>query len=913
MDRGSQLILHNGKDITADVKSCKFNSSVHKYEITFQGGKIYNYNFASIEWIKNSKPIHPKSVRITTQAGNELFGIQRISVFRSNFGCYWYVHFSNGSERTYHFNDIKVLCSSLDENSKSCMDYLRELASVNELKDDTGEALLIKQYNKIEFVDADTILASYLNPEEYKPRTFESGNLIFPFGGNASQFKAVANALSNQLSIIQGPPGTGKTQTILNIIANLLVAGKTVQVVSNNNPAILNVLEKLSSPSYNLGFLVASLGKFDNKKSFINSQTGKYPSLADWKLDTVRQSDLETKIQNNVQELSASFSAQERLAQARLDLDSLTLEMKYFDQYLNEAKLDLPKIKTRRGVNIEKIMQLWRECIELSERNRAISLWFKIKGAFLWGVADWSLYRKDILTITTFLQNLFYRSRHSELADEITELETQLATINVKNKMAELTELSMAYLRAKLFERCGDKKERHTFSADDLWKNANAVAKEYPIVLSTTFSSCSSLPSVTYDYLIMDEASQVDIATGALAFSCARNAVVVGDLKQLPNVITQELKERCEAIFNSYKLPQSYSFTANSFLKSVCGILPDAPQTLLREHYRCHPKIIGFCNQKFYNNELVIMTKDCGEKDALTVFKTVEGSHRRERVNQRQIDVTIREALPMLGDTNPQDVGIIAPYRAQVSEIVKQMGSCIEVDTVHKFQGREKDTILLTTVDDEVTDFSDDPYMLNVAVSRAKKRLCLVVSGNEQPRDSNIGDLISYIEYNSFKIVQSEIRSVFDLLYRQYTDTRIAFIKKHPSKLNITEAIMYDEIIEILMRYSSLSLDVFCHKPLNILIRDSHALNEEERKYAMHSATHVDFLIYNKISKKPVLAIEVDGFHYHKPGTRQHERDKMKNRILELYGIPFLRFPTNGSEECVKIEQFLAGYASGRL
>ena len=39
------------------------------------------------------------------------------------------------------------------------------------------------------------------------------------------------------------------------------------------------------------------------------------------------------------------------------------------------------------------------------------------------------------------------------------------------------------------------------------------------------------------DYLIMDEASQVDIAAGALALSCAKNAVIVGDLKQLPNVV----------------------------------------------------------------------------------------------------------------------------------------------------------------------------------------------------------------------------------------------------------------------------------------------------------------------------------------------------------------------------------------
>ena len=49
--------------------------------------------------------------------------------------------------------------------------------------------------------------------------------------------------MENQISVIQGPPGTGKTQTILNIIANILIQGKTVQVVSNNNSATENVFE----------------------------------------------------------------------------------------------------------------------------------------------------------------------------------------------------------------------------------------------------------------------------------------------------------------------------------------------------------------------------------------------------------------------------------------------------------------------------------------------------------------------------------------------------------------------------------------------------------------------------------------------------------------------------------------------
>ena len=59
-------------------------------------------------------------------------------------------------------------------------------------------------------------------------------------------------------------------------------------------------------------------------------------------------------------------------------------------------------------------------------------------------------------------------------------------------------------------------------------------------MLSTTYSAKSCISKdMVFDYVIMDEASQVDIKTGALALSCAMNAVIVGDDKQLPNVVSR--------------------------------------------------------------------------------------------------------------------------------------------------------------------------------------------------------------------------------------------------------------------------------------------------------------------------------------------------------------------------------------
>ena len=400
-----------------------------------------------------------------------------------------------------------------------------------------------------------------------------------------------------------------------------------------------------------------------------------------------------------------------------------------------------------------------------------------------------------------------------------------------------------------------------------------------------------------------DKASQVDIATGALALSCARNVVIVGDTKQLPNVVTDDIKASAKAIFDSFNLSEGYQYT-NSFLQSILDVMPNVTQTLLREHYRCHPKIINFCNQKFYRGELIIMTTDKGEEDVLSVVKTVAGNHERNHYSQRQIDVIKNEIIPKYV-SNPEGTGIIAPYKNQVEALSKEITD-IDAATVHKFQGKEKENIIISTVDDEISDFADDPYLINVAVSRAKKKLMLVVTGNEQSKEHNITDLIDYIQYNNFEVAESKIYSIFDYLYKQYTNERMTYLKKHKKISEYdSENLMYSLIEDIISANKYSSLDVVCHFPLNMLIKNPELLNEQECQYAMNPATHLDFLIYNRIGKKPVLAIEVDGYEYHKEDTVQASRDLLKNHVMELYEIPLLRFMTNGSGEREKIVEML--------
>ena len=398
----------------------------------------------------------------------------------------------------------------------------------------------------------------------------------------------------------------------------------------------------------------------------------------------------------------------------------------------------------------------------------------------------------------------------------------------------------------------------------------------------------------------MDEASQVSIETGALALTCANNAVIVGDTLQLPNVVTDEDRTKLTAIMEQYHIPDGYDCAKNSFLESVRTVIRNVPETMLREHYRCHPRIINFCNQKFYGGNLLIMTHDHGEEDVLCAYLTRKGNHATAQYNQREIDVVREEVLPSL--TGYDDIGVVTPYNNQVDQFHRQLPE-LDAATVHKFQGREKDAIIMSVVDNQITPFADDANILNVAVSRAKKKFCLVTTGNEQENHGNIMDLLDYIHYNNCTVTDSKIASIFDYLYEQYTAERMAMIERLPQISEYaSENMTYHLINGILTSDNRFScLKVLCHIPLRQIIKDTSLMSQEELAYAGNYNTHVDFLVINSISKKPVLAIETDGYSFHNDATEQHHRDKMKDHIFALYSLPLIRLSTKGSGERERI------------
>lgn len=297
MNTKNNMVIIKGEIKTSEIKSCICNESAQNWDVKYNNGKTYTYKFANVEKLIDPEALNPKMYRISRE-GRELFNVNAIYVFKGDSESYWHICFGDGSERDYRQSELHIKKSCLSHSqSADVFEYIKQIADLSNIRDEnTGKKLLAERFEKISFVDEDTALAKYLNPsllqaeknvDEYTP--------IFPFGCNNSQYKAVKNAMENQISVIQGPPGTGKTQTILNIIANVLMQGKTVQIVSNNNSATENVYEKLSSSKYSLGFVAATLGSSHNKKDFIEHQNVNYPDFSSWKIEE-NQSDLYRKI-----------------------------------------------------------------------------------------------------------------------------------------------------------------------------------------------------------------------------------------------------------------------------------------------------------------------------------------------------------------------------------------------------------------------------------------------------------------------------------------------------------------------------------------------------------------------------------------------------------------------------------------
>lgn len=766
-------------------------------------------------------------------------------------------------------------------------------------KKETGPAeSALRGLNRLHELDSETVLTDYIKGEiKSRPEDVDS-SIIFPFGCNKSQYEAVRMALQNSISVIQGPPGTGKTQTILNLIANILVKGKTIAVVSNNNDAVKNVVDKLSDCG--LGWLVADLGNSKKTNAFFENQ----PEIAldeRWaELPPPKAFDMRLL----AEKLQGYYENKIRIQQLAEEDFQLDRQLKIFlEEEARDGGTDLrqsnwvSKLKNRSLSTLK----FAEKMVESFGSNSGIGQLFLRAVLFLLQLKKESGIKDLKKTVLNALFAVRAGKQHDFLESEMQTLRSLQEGMSDQEK--RFFAWSQDALYAAIYERFKDK-ENEIFCQRGFQGNEEFFLR-YPITTSSTFCLHRLRPTgKRFDFLIIDEASQVNLPTAALCFDCAANVVVVGDSKQLPAIIP------AESPAPGGDIPEAMDASRFNILDSVISRFGDKlPSVTLREHYRCHPDIIGFCNKQFYDGELVAMTSREGRPEPFSwidmtgspvKYRWAEG--RVQKSNPRQILQVVDSCELLVHDgVETFDMGVISPYRDQVAGIRAKVHD-IEVDTVHKYQGREKNSIIYSAVDYKPNRFNDSPNLINVAVSRAKDRFILVSSDFAEYEKSNLAALVRYIRYLDPKhrnISQSRYRSVFDSLFTGRTEN----IRKLPDE-SPAESLFREMLLEVLKDAKFRGMSVVREYPLRFLPRTFDGFSKAEVKFMLNNS-RLDFLVFDPFGKQPIAAIEVDGQTHNT--DQQKRRDHLKEAILEKLGLPLQRFATRSElgGEKEDLERFL--------
>ena len=895
-------ICMNGQEKTKQISGWKIWKSSDCLMLTcyFPSGKSYSRPLSECE-ITPTKVIENKL--LVRKGGYTYSHIDKAVVYGNKQAVVRYP----GSTQPYVMNMENIqLVDKTELKDTDIFQYFMAVVSRREAQASSGSeaqisANILRQLQALP-EHSGTALNAYCSGQSQRRRDHDT--LIFPFGINESQLEAVSAVFASQVSVIEGPPGTGKTQTILNILANILMRGKTVAVLSNNNTAVENIYEKLNKDG--LEYLVAKLGSKANREAFFASA----PTVPS---EVVQPGPSLQYIEDQTERLKSFLHARNEVARLQAEVDELTVERKHLLQWQSDnlddrlsSALHIDPVEKYK-LSRQKITDLMAYLALLADtpitlRHR-LELWVRFRILRTRPVS--SLDKRNAMIHV--LQLSYYDRVLAEKQAALAAGEAVLKNGDFNALLESVTTASMAHLKRRLQQRDWPVE---AFDAQNYRRNIDTFLKRFPIIGSSTHSIVNSLKHGTVlDYAIIDEASQQDIVPGILALGCAKNLVIVGDRKQLPPIFTETGQPAPDA---------RYDCEQSSLLDSCLEVFGDTvPVTLLKEHYRCHPRIIQFCNQQFYNNALIPMTQDGGEA-ALKLIVTAKGNHSRGNRNQRELD-SLLHVLEQGGSSQWQASakrGFIAPYNAQVALSRSRLPAHFIKDTTHKFQGRECDEIVFSTVLDKKASnqrnlsFVDDPHLINVAVSRAKNQFTLV-TGEDVFSAANgpVAALIRYIEYyadEASEVHRSPLVSAFDLLYEEY-DRSLEQLKSRLRQSDShyrSEQIVAQLLRERLSRAPLASVTFHREVALNQLVSPGNcALTERERGF-MQGRSCCDFVLYYRVGKKPLAVIEVDGGSHET--ARQQEWDALKNSILEKGGLPLLRLNTLDSH----IEKTLDGFVN---
>lgn len=266
------------------------------------------------------------------------------------------------------------------------------------------------------------------------------------------------------------------------------------------------------------------------------------------------------------------------------------------------------------------------------------------------------------------------------------------------------------------------------------------------IVTNLSVKNAFPLYHEMFDLVVIDEASQCDVASALPLVLRAKKLIVIGDPLQLTHITNVEKYEE-EYVLQQFNLTdKKFNYVENSLYKYCenLTIKSKYESVFLNEHFRSHEDIISFSKRNFYlpklGQDLIVKTpQELLRFEPLGItWKNVSGQiHRNRNENNLEIEVCLRLAEQLHNNYPTASIGITTPYKHQAeafrNRLPQNLQGVIIADNVHKYQGDERDIIIFSIVLCHGVPLKKAnwinykvPYLLNVAVTRARSSLIIV-------------------------------------------------------------------------------------------------------------------------------------------------------------------------------------------
>ncbi len=626
-------------------------------------------------------------------------------------------------------------------------------------------------------------LAVYLGNKAQKVGTSKPINLVTILSSSPDQIRAINSVLESEVSCVTGPPGTGKSQFVANLASVALANGLSVLVASKNNQAVDVAIDRLrlATPSgwpVRTGsrvrkeeasrILSSDISLKRNNKTVNIESTDEFK---EWKRITQTSKELHSTLVNAPDihmslgklraELNAILEGEILPITSREDLEKITQLYSLVKEHDIIFRSQLPflfsrkKSKERRTQFESKLNEMPPGAAKAeSYLNRVLELtklYTSENKRVLSGICN---ELSEIIKISNrynlIKEDIFTKERSIlEIGTEL-EIHEQLRYLDDASAVAGRRLINIIWdskldveALVKLTLLC---KSLMASNSKSLKSRIGTSLKAAPIWATTNLSVFPNFPLVPglFDLVIIDEASQNDIASVLPILFRAKSAVLVGDPSQLTHITGLSRAEASE-LAKKYNVDEDneigYDYKEISAFERALAVAKST--VMLSEHYRSHPAIAEFANKYVYAGRLDICTdpRKYSKGDGLFWHDTQGNSKKkngRSLFNSEEAIALVKKVMEIMANDPDASIGVVTPFSGQSLYIedllIKNAGAekiqaaNIRVATAHKFQGDERDYIFLSTVisansDEFSINFANTPNLVNVAVTRAKRQL----------------------------------------------------------------------------------------------------------------------------------------------------------------------------------------------